>query len=222
MQRQADHSSGLAAVRPCNNGCISPPCDLRNPRRRARPHWSAARSIFERAAASRSDPDAASPDRLALRVDARALYCGQPGVQKVSQRPGFEAVLDEHDFLGSSERNAGQQSKCPPLFHAYMTVWSQSLIHVLRCNFLLEPRSPRGQHEGTWGCVRADHPLARMRKVRRGCSWTFRGLKSGRRVEFREVLRSRHKLNRPRCHPTVCTIRTLLLLPSDPAWPFMH
>jgi hypothetical protein len=78
-------------------------------------------SIFERAAARGSDPDAAGRDRLPLRADARGLYCCKSGVHKATQRPGFEAVLDEQEFLGGSERNAGQQLKCPPLFRADWT-----------------------------------------------------------------------------------------------------
>jgi hypothetical protein len=43
----------------------------------------AAQSVFERGAARGSDPDAAGPDRPALRVDARVLYRCKPGTHEV-------------------------------------------------------------------------------------------------------------------------------------------
>jgi hypothetical protein len=48
-------------------------------------HWFrlGAQSIFERAAASRSDPDAASPDRVAIGLADRALCCCKPGAHEV-------------------------------------------------------------------------------------------------------------------------------------------
>jgi hypothetical protein len=49
-------------------------------------------SIFQRAAAGRSDPDAAGGNRLALRVHARALYCCKPGAHEAGQRPACEAL----------------------------------------------------------------------------------------------------------------------------------
>jgi hypothetical protein len=78
-------------------------------------------SIFERAAAGRSDPDAASPDRLVLGLASRALCCCKPRVHELSQRPACEAVVGEHDCLGGAEWYVGQQSKCSPLFDTDMT-----------------------------------------------------------------------------------------------------
>jgi hypothetical protein len=76
--------------------------------------------IFERGSASRSDPDAASFDRLAVGLADRALCCRQPGVHKVGQRPACEAV-GKHNRFGGAEWNTGEQLKGAALFGADAT-----------------------------------------------------------------------------------------------------
>ena len=89
-----------------------------------------AQSIFKRAAAGRSDPDAASLDRLAIGLADRVLYCCEPGVHKVSQRAACEAMR-EHNCMGGAERNAGEQSQRPPLFRAHMTFSRRRCHHLV-------------------------------------------------------------------------------------------
>ncbi len=98
-----------------------------------------AQSIFKRAAAGRSDPDAASLDRLAIGLAGRVLYCCEPGVHKVSQRAACEAMR-EHNCMGGAERNAGEQSQRPPLFRAHMTFSRRRCHHlvVAKVHFVVE------------------------------------------------------------------------------------
>jgi hypothetical protein len=96
-------------------------------------------SIFERGAAGRSDPDAASLDRHAIGLAGRVLCCCKPGVHKISQRAACEAMR-AHNCTGGAEWNAGEQSQRPTLFRPDMTFSKRRCHHlvVAKVHFFVE------------------------------------------------------------------------------------